>query len=87
MFNDIIANTNPVLAAMPNVDDLIQMNMYTHPSQGFFNIKRLLHQTNTTHFTQRVNPASECVSDIDQDKLEYGMDYEQLSEFSDEDDK
>jgi len=39
MFDDIVANTNPVLAALPNADDLIMANLYVHPTISFFSAK------------------------------------------------
>ena len=39
MFDDIVANTNPVLAALPTAEDLIMANLYVHPTLSFFNAK------------------------------------------------
>jgi hypothetical protein len=60
MFDDIVLNTNPVLAALPDTEDLIMANLYMHPTLSFFNAKQnLLLINNLNNYT---NPASECYS-------------------------
>jgi len=56
IFDDIVANTNPLLAALPTRDDLIMANLYMHPSDAFFNAKQMLLST------QYTSPASDCES-------------------------
>jgi len=44
MFNDIVANTNPVFASMPDADDILMVNLFMQPGENFFNIKQSLLQ-------------------------------------------
>jgi len=73
MFEDIVANTNPVLHALP---DAAEMHLYTSHSHGFMNMKQNLLLLNSRHnFTYAYyNPevVSECHSELD--KLEYEED-------------
>lgn len=84
IFDDIVANTNPVLAALPNREDLIMANLYIHPTLSFFSAKQnLLQITNTANYFG--NRASECYSQIDDtDKIEYDIDCDKLSQRSDQ---
>lgn len=82
MFGDIVDNTDHVFAAL-NSEDIVMANMYVHPSQGYFNMKQQLHSINN------FNPAvSECLSEKDDlDKLDYEIDYDIRSEFSNDEDR
>lgn len=80
MFRDMVDNTNPVLAALQDSEEVIMAGLYVHPTQGYFNMKQHLHWINN------YNPAvSECLSEKQEfDKLEYDNEFDKLSQFSDE---
>lgn len=81
MVEDIMANNNLVEAGFINREDIIMSNLYTQPSQNFFNMKDYLLHNNRAYF----DSASECLSDKDdEDKIEFDMDFDRVSNFSTE---
>jgi len=42
IFEDIVANTNPMLAFLPNVRQLAESNLYINHSLSYFSVKRSL---------------------------------------------
>lgn len=42
MFNDIVANTNPILAALPSREELVTLDLYQNHATGFFSAKQNL---------------------------------------------
>ena len=95
MFDDIVANTNPALAALPDAEQLAMANMYINPNYTFFNAKRnLIRASNSDYnfYGFKKNIASELdeqenhligFDDYDID----GEDLENFSDFGDDDDK
>ena len=103
MFDDIVANTNPVLAMAHS--EISEMGLFINPTNTIFNVKNNLIRNNNRsgstasdgesrgiaefrHATYK-NPASECGSDVDKE-----MDFDQedhdlggASDFSNEDDR
>jgi len=78
MFADIVLNTNPVLAALPDEDDIQVSSLFIDPGAGFFNMKQQLlqNQANTAVLLSE-----------EEDKLEFDPELDFLSEFTDEQDK
>lgn len=82
MFDDIVANTNPVLADIPSYEH----NMYHTINDAVFNQKRTLRQ-NAPQFRAH---ASEYISDIDKNdiiNLVADDDLDMISDFSQEADR
>lgn len=72
MFNDIVANTNPVLADIPSYEH----NMYHNYNDAVFNQKRTLRQN--TQFRNHT-----AISDIDKnDMINIDDDLDMISDFS-----
>lgn len=82
IFDDIVANTNPVvISAFPESDHMIEARLCMHPSNAFFNAKQTLMMNNNLNSNMiNNNPASECFSNFDdKDKIEYDLDLDKKS--------
>lgn len=90
IYQDIVANTNPVIAELSVLRQVAEANMYINPSQAFFSAKQNLLRYSTTEdlapITRKHSFASFC-SDNDRDKIEFENEsdaLENLSDFIDE---
>lgn len=94
MFDDIVANTNPVLQALPDAEQLAMVNLYMNHNHNFLSAKRTLFKaSNSDHnfYGFQKSPASDI--DKEQDKVDfndYDIDFDNfqndLSDFSEDDD-
>jgi hypothetical protein len=55
IFDDIVANTNPILADLPNHD----LNLYVNHNEPFFNMKRDLQMASRNNMISQRHPVSE----------------------------